>query len=387
MWLYLPAVVVAGLVDERYGLQAVLRLGCTLNALGAALRYFAALPGRNSFAFLFTGQAIAAFAQGFTLSLSARVAAEWFPSKERALATSLGVVSIQTGVCLGMLLPGLLVSQQAKDLSKLCLVEAGAAVLAAMLIWLAFRKSPASPASQSSAVRAGRQPLHSALQPGAYVKSYLQAMVELVKGDRPFTCVLVSYGLSIGCSYSFATLINPILADKFAGDDQIISFAGVALVLPGLPAMLLAGKLLDAHGHFKATLTAATAFNVAAYVLVTVVLEQAKELPGWAVFCALACYGAANSTVLNVGFEVAAEMGYPATETTSGGLFNVSAQLGGVMLIAILDALSGTVTVLGGNLILVGVQFAGFVLVSMTKVKAKRAELDAESVASADPSP
>jgi len=93
MLTYLPLILPATWLLDRYGLRMSAILGASGNCLGACLKCLAARHDR--FLLAFAGQTVAGMAQIFTLGLPPRLAATWFGSSGVSTATALGVFGNQ----------------------------------------------------------------------------------------------------------------------------------------------------------------------------------------------------------------------------------------------------------------------------------------------------
>ncbi|VDD83781.1 unnamed protein product [Mesocestoides corti] len=120
MIIYIPVIVPATWILNRYGLRVSILIGAILNAVGAWLKCLsmefsqpsstaASAMGSSSFPILMIAQAICATGQTLLLGVPAQLAATWFGKSELALATSIGVFGNQVGCALGFGLPPLMV--------------------------------------------------------------------------------------------------------------------------------------------------------------------------------------------------------------------------------------------------------------------------------------
>jgi len=131
-------------LDTRFG--PALSLGAALTAAGGLVR----LAGPASFGWAIAGQFVTAAGQPFVLNAITKVAAHYFPARERTAAVSVGSVALFAGI-LGAVLSGppLL---HAGGLALLLWVQAAVAVLAAVWVLAAIRTPPAYPGDPSVAV-------------------------------------------------------------------------------------------------------------------------------------------------------------------------------------------------------------------------------------------
>ena len=110
--LYVAIAIPCSSLYDKLGLRNAMIIGAVLNAIGA-LGKLGAVPLEN-FWVLFASQFISAAAQCFTLGVPPMVAASWFGTKERTLATSLAALSNILGAAVGFPVPPALVGSTDK---------------------------------------------------------------------------------------------------------------------------------------------------------------------------------------------------------------------------------------------------------------------------------
>jgi predicted MFS family arabinose efflux permease len=120
--------------------------GAVLTGGGALLR----LAGPTSFGWAIAGQFVISAGQPFVLNSITKVAARYFPAKERTAAISVGSVALFVGVLAAVLSGGPLL--HAGGLTLLVWVQAAAAVIAAAWVLAAIRTPAVFPGNPSVAV-------------------------------------------------------------------------------------------------------------------------------------------------------------------------------------------------------------------------------------------
>eukprot|EP00672_Neobodo_designis_P015264 CAMPEP_0174845428 /NCGR_PEP_ID=MMETSP1114-20130205/11721_1 /TAXON_ID=312471 /ORGANISM="Neobodo designis, Strain CCAP 1951/1" /LENGTH=242 /DNA_ID=CAMNT_0016079673 /DNA_START=56 /DNA_END=780 /DNA_ORIENTATION=+ len=98
----------------RMGLRLSLLVGLGCNGLGAVLKLIAVAP-LKAFWLMALGQAFSGIGQIFFLALPPLLAATWFPTSERSLATALGSLSMFLGMALGSAVPPAIVNDTHRD--------------------------------------------------------------------------------------------------------------------------------------------------------------------------------------------------------------------------------------------------------------------------------
>jgi predicted MFS family arabinose efflux permease len=131
-------------LDSRF--SRALSLGAVLTAAGGLLR----LAGPASYGWALAGQFVTAFGQPFVLNSITKVAARYFPSRERVVAISVGSVALFIGILAAVLTGAPLL--HAGGLVLLVQVQAGVAALAAVWVLVAVRTPAAFPGDSTVAV-------------------------------------------------------------------------------------------------------------------------------------------------------------------------------------------------------------------------------------------
>ena len=131
-------------LDARFG-QA-LGLGAILTAGGGLLR----LAGPTSYGWALAGQFVIAAGQPFVLNSITKVAARYFPARERTVAISIGSVALFVGILAAVLSGGPLFD--AGGLTLLLWAQAAVAVVAALWVLAAVRTPAAFPGDPAVAV-------------------------------------------------------------------------------------------------------------------------------------------------------------------------------------------------------------------------------------------
>lgn len=199
-------------LDVRF--NRALAVGAILTGAGALVR----LVSPDSFGWQIAGQLVISAGQPLVLNSITKVAARYFPPAERATAIAVGTAGLFVGVLAAVLMAGPLFD--AGGLRLLLWVQAVPAVVAALLVVLAFRSAPSFPDDPSVAVS-----------------------LRWLAGDRFMWTLAALLFIGIGTYNAVATWLQPILAHFGEGDAAgnliaVLTFAGVlgAAVLPPIVA-------------------------------------------------------------------------------------------------------------------------------------------------------
>uniref|UniRef100_A0A5K3FP62 MFS domain-containing protein n=2 Tax=Mesocestoides corti TaxID=53468 RepID=A0A5K3FP62_MESCO len=401
MIIYIPVIVPATWILNRYGLRVSILIGAILNAVGAWLKCLsmefsqpsstaASAMGSSSFPILMIAQAICATGQTLLLGVPAQLAATWFGKSELALATSIGVFGNQVGCALGFGLPPLMVpsvdfstpatfDSQFDSLKRgfRILFYGGAAIMTLdlLLVTAFFRKEPkiAPSRAQYKRILQRRGQLAGDHPTGDEVNSDSQQEVsdkitsevsELAKQSYfhqikfsfkslSFIWLNICYGVNTGVYYEIGTLLSVILLEYFPTEQVAIGWVGFSMVIAGLIGSIVAGIVLKKTGLYRRVLIV---FYFLSVVTMGAFTGSVFSYSIAFVFVTMILLGFFQSGFLPLGFEYAAEITYPVDEGLSSGILNTSAHIFGVILTLVATALEGKYGGLSANL---------FMLVSM----------------------
>jgi MFS family permease len=195
-------------LDMRFA-QA-LGVGALLTGGGALIR----LVAPTSFGWQLAGQLVIACGQPLVLNSITKVAARYFAPAERATAISIGTAALFVGILAAVLVAGPLFD--AGGLPLLVGVQAAPAILAAVLVLIVLRTPPAFPDDPSVSVS-----------------------LRWLAGDRFMWVLAALVFIGMGTYNAVATWLQPILAHFSEGGAAgnliaVMTFAGIigAAVLP-----------------------------------------------------------------------------------------------------------------------------------------------------------
>ena len=342
MALYVPGALVTIFVTERFGMRALLLGAAAANALAALVRYvgaFAPAAGGASFGVVMLGQCVAALAQPAFINAPSRLAGDWFPERDRAMATTIAAMSNVIGNALGSALPPAYTSAPGEvDAGLLYALVASAIALAANALAI----TADAPAEPVSAAAARRRLARGALQGEALSvsgssggggggggggvageTSAVRAAFRAVRADfaalfanRNFWPLFVGFGLGLGIFNALLTLLSQLILPCGYGDDDAGS-AGAALLVAGLVGAGVAGALLDRTQAFVPLLQGGIVLEVAAIIFLLSSLRPNAEA---ALIASFGLVGAFLLPLLPLALENAAETTYPCSEDNSASL-------------------------------------------------------------------
>jgi MFS family permease len=289
-------------LDLRFG-QA-LGVGALLTGGGALVR----LVAPSSFGWQLAGQLVIAAGQPLVLNSITKVATRYFPPSERAPAISIGTAALFIGILAAVLSAGPLLV--AGGLPLLLAVQAGPAVVSAVLVLVAFRTPPSFPDDASATVS-----------------------LRWLAKDRFMWTLAGLVFIGMGTYNAVATWLQPILAHFGEGAAAgtlvaVLTFAGVlgAAVLP---------SAVSARDQRRALLIAALAMSAIAF---TAMALSANYI--W-----LGVWMFAEGFLLLASLPVVLEWSEihagPERQGAAVGFLMMAGNLGGLVLVLVVQAVIG----------------------------------------------
>jgi MFS family permease len=302
--LFVVLAIPAGRWLDRH-FAAALTAGAALTAAGALLR----VVDTRSFGWLLAGQLVISAGQPLVLNASTKVAARYFPGGERTMAISVASAAQFVGILAAALTSGPLVS--AGGLTLLLTVHAGVTVAIAVAMVATVRLPAAFPA---------QAPAHESLA--------------WLRRDRLLWKLAGLLFIGVGIFNAVATWLDSILT-KFGHGGlsgpliALTTAAGIAgaAVLPGI---------VTARDRRRGMLVAATVTTAVVFALLA--LAHAPAVFG----VALAVEGFVLLACLPVALEWSEVHVGPARAGTATGALLLAGNLGGVVLVLVVQAVVGS---------------------------------------------
>ncbi|MEN6559396.1 MAG: MFS transporter [Acidobacteriota bacterium] len=312
MIVYILAAIPAAWAIDTWGFKAAAGLGAVISAVFALLRGFFA----SNYTVVLAAQVGIALGQPLVIGAITKVAARWFPARERATAAGLGTLALYAGPLAAMLLsPYLFLRSGMKGL----LLVYGAAMAAAAILFLAVaREHPPTP-------------------PGPDERALMLDGLRSMLRQRDFLLLLAVFFVGLGLFNGVSTWVENIVRPR----GFTISQAGV------LGALMLAGGIAGAIviPLVSDGVRRRKPFIVLALVgLLPGLLGMTYATAAWLLFLSGFAFGFFLLSAGPIAFQYAAEITYPAPEGTSNSLLILMGQVSGVLFIVGLDALKDRAT-------------------------------------------
>ena len=235
---YVFCVPLAVTTMQTLGLKGSLAVGASLNALGAILKVVSVLFVPY-FPFLIIAQAIAGIAEVFFLPLPPAVAATWFGTEHRTLATSIGAMSNSIGISIGFFAPPMMIGPGRSSMASFLAFFAMQAAVTVTVWALIVFVLPAKPTFQASMTSA-REPTWSETLPAA--KKLLR--------HWPFAVLAVASGLTNDSLWTVSSFLDQLMRPLGLSEKQS-GWIGSAMTLSGVFSALAMAQFVDRRRVYK----------------------------------------------------------------------------------------------------------------------------------------
>ncbi|MHA1602452.1 MAG: MFS transporter [Promethearchaeota archaeon] len=265
----------------------------------------------SNFVIVLISQILMATGQPFLLNSFTKLAANWFPQKEKATASGLGTISMFLGAIIGMMTPELLNISALNINEKLpsLLLGYGIASIICMFLYLFFIQD---------------KPKH---PPNAYAdkgKVLVTTGYKKMLKIKDFGYLMVILFLAYGSFNAITTKIDLLFDPTF--DSGII---GGFIIIGGIFGAIIMSLISDAKHKRKIFIILALA--IAAPLNLALIIIPSF----WVVNAVAFAYGFFFDAALPVGLTYGAEITYPALEESSNGILMMLGQIGGIILLAV----------------------------------------------------
>lgn len=267
------------------------------------------------------------------------IASEWFPVKERDIATTVGSFCSPVGNALGQIISVVIVSMDSDGdvtgMSSLMAVEMGISALITLLVFLFFRSKPPTPPSASSRLKetmdAGdRRALVSvdrAAGPpmGNAEISWRKTRTEVYEllGNEDYVYLLLAFTIGLGIFNSLITLINQFVEPQGYTSDDAGNFAAV-MILCGLVGAGIMTVILDRTHAYRTCLKLGFFLAFLGLVLFSFMLRPGNRD---ALYVSFALLGLFILPMLPAVLENCSEVTYPLAEDLPVGLLFIGGNI------------------------------------------------------------
>ena len=311
MIVYVLIVLPCAWVIDTLGFRTAVGIGALLSAVFGLTRGIFA----SSFTLVFASQIGIAVGQPFVIGAITKVAARWFPVRERATASGLGTLALFLGPLAAMLLTPPLILHF--GFHRTLLIYGIATAAAAVFFLAAAREHPPTPAGRDERV---------------LMFDGLKSMLR----RRDFILLLIVFFIGLGMFNGISTWIEDIVRPRGFTISQAGMLGGLMLV-GGIVGAIVIPLLSDRLRRRKPFIILALAGLIPGLLGMTFTTSYRLLLLSGFMF------GFFLLSAGPVGFQYAAEITHPAPEGTSNSLLLVMGQISGIAFIFAMDAFKSPV--------------------------------------------
>jgi len=306
MVIYIIVVLPSAWAIDTWGFRKAVGLGAVLTAVFGLTRGLFA----SNFKIVFLSQVGIAVGQPFVIGAITKIAARWFPARERATASALGTLALYLGPLTAMLLTPHLVLRF--GLPRTLMAYGVAAAAAALLFLTLAREHPPTPAGPDERV---------------LMFQGLKAMLR----QREFLSLLIMFFVGLGLFNGVSTWIEDIIRPRGFSISQAGLLGGLMLV-GGIVGAVVVSLISDQSRRRKPFLV------LALFGLLPGLLGMTFATVPWLLYLSGFLFGFFLLSAGPIGFQYAAEITHPAPEGTSNSLLLVMGQISGIVFILAMDA-------------------------------------------------
>jgi len=312
MIIYIFIVLPSAWTIDTWGFRTAVGIGAVLTAVFALTRGIFA----SNFNIVFLSQVGIAVGQPFVIGSITKIAARWFPVKERATASGLGTLALYLGPLSAMLLTPFLVLHV--GISRMLLIYGIASAAAAGFFLIVAREHPPTPAGRDERV---------------LMLDGLKSMLR----QRDFIFLLIMFFVGLGMFNSVSTWIEDIIRPRGFTISQAGLLGGLMLV-GGIVGAIIISLLSDLSRRRKPFILLALIGLIPGLIGMTYFTSY------WLLLLSGFIFGFFLLSAGPIGFQYGAEITRPAPEGTSNSLLLVMGQISGIVFIFAMDALKSPVT-------------------------------------------
>ncbi len=312
MLVYIPVSFPASWCIDRFGLKWGTGIGVIILGLSGFLRIFA-----PDYTWLMVFQIGCAVGQPFVLNSFTKVAANWFPEKEEALASGLATMSLFLGLTFAMFAGDFIMAHfkqagnEAGGVSMILNIY-GIFSLAGMVLYILFVKDkPASPPNPLAAER----------------KVSMLIGIRSLFRNRDFLYLAGAFFIGLGAFNAISSKIDAIFNRPLDIDPTVApGIIGGLIIVGGLFGAVVLSALSDKFRKRRLFLV----ITMAVAIPLSLMLQYLSSIAmlGAAGFA----FGFFLVSALPIGLTYAVEKTHPVPEATSNGILMLSGQVSGILM-------------------------------------------------------
>lgn len=315
MVVYIFVSIPASWAIDTYGIRVAVGIGAALTGIFGLLRGLVA----SDYNLVLVGQIGIAVGQPFILNAITKVAARWFPIRERATASGFGSLAMYLGIILGLALTPYLTIRF--GISSMLVIYGIISAIGVLVFFAVVREHPPTP------------PCPPDLEERALVFDGLKQLLR-----KPnFLFLLFIFFIGLGVFNAAATWIEDIVRPRGFSILQAGAFGGL-LIGGGIIGALVIPTLSDRSRKRIPFIILSLAGAILGLIGITYATSY------WLLLSSAFVLGFFLLSAGPIGFQYGAEIAYPTPEGTSNGLLLLMGQISGIVFILGMDSFKSPVT-------------------------------------------
>ena len=305
MIIYIPVNFPATWLIDKYGLKWGTGIGVILVGVFGFLRAFS---GTN-YSFLLFTQIMSGIGQPFILNSFTKVAVNWFPEDEKAVATGIGTMSILVGIIVANIVTPII--YKSSGIESVLMVYGVLSLLSMIFYFIFTKNNPENPPNKFAGQKAFNY----------------DGFKDLFK-NKNFNILLILIFVGLGVFNALLSEIDTIFM-SVSGSSETPGLIGGILIIGGIFGAGILSTISDATKRRVIFLKVAMIIGT----IFTVLLISFTNFDIVAVVAFI--FGFFLVSGLPIGLTYAAEITYPITEEASNGLLFTVGQISGLLFLGV----------------------------------------------------
>jgi cyanate permease len=314
MLVYIVVSIPASWVIDKYGIRIAVGIGAVFTG------FFGLMRGQLSSAYtpILISQIGIAVGQPFILNAITKLAARWFPLRERATASGLGTLAMYIGILAGLLITPYIALKY--GIVKMLGIYGIVSAISAVVFFVLARERPPTPPFDAE-------------QEERWM--ILEGLRHIFR-QRKFIWLMIIFFIGLGVFNCVTTWIEDIIRPRGFSAMQA-GITGSLMIAGGIIGALILPVLSDRYRKRVPFIILALAGAVLGMTGITFAVQY------WFLLLSAFVMGFFLLSAGPIGFQYGAEITYPAPEGTSNGLLLLMGQISGIIFIIGMDLLKSSV--------------------------------------------
>jgi cyanate permease len=314
MLVYIVVSIPASWVIDKYGIRIALGIGAVFTGFFGLMRGWLS----SDYTLVLVSQIGIAVGQPFILNAITKLAARWFPIRERATASGLGTLAMYIGILAGLLVTPYMALKY--GMSEMLWIYGIVSVISTVVFFVFARERPPTPPCNADEEE----------------RSMVLDGLKQIFRQREFIWLMVIFFIGLGVFNCVTTWIEDIIRPRGFSAIQA-GITGSLMIAGGVIGALILPVLSDRYRKRVPFIILALFGAILGMIGITFALQY------WFLLLSAFIMGFFLLSAGPIGFQYGAEVTYPAPEGTSNGLLLLMGQISGIIFIVALDVLKSSV--------------------------------------------